>query len=144
MLRGSWTEESAQKAVSSWLRLSTSKDDSIDIVGAQDDSMAIGARKAFQEDKSPRGKSRWEHLLFTAATACPKPAKPGTQQDLESYRRRSRQHWPCHGNAGEGQGQRSEFLPKLLSLRSVRTRPSRRWRVLGKSKHRHAGNRRAA
>jgi ABC-type sugar transport system substrate-binding protein len=72
MLRGSWTEESAQKAVSSWLRLSTSKDDSIDIVGAQDDSMAMGARKAFQDDRSPQGKSRWEHLLFTGCDGLPK------------------------------------------------------------------------
>jgi ribose transport system substrate-binding protein len=72
MLRGNWTEESAQKAVSSWLRLSTSKDDSIDIVGAQDDSMAMGARKAFQDDKSPQGKSRWEHLLFTGCDGLPK------------------------------------------------------------------------
>ena len=72
MLRGNWTEESAQKAVSSWLRLSTSKDDTIDIVGAQDDSMAIGARKAFQDDKSPAGKSRWQHLLFTGCDGLPK------------------------------------------------------------------------
>ena len=72
MLRGNWTEESAQKAVSSWLRLSTSKDDSIDIVGAQDDSMAIGARKAFQEGKSQEGKSRWDHLLFTGCDGLPK------------------------------------------------------------------------
>jgi ribose transport system substrate-binding protein len=72
MLRGNWTEESAQKAVSSWLRLSTSKDDSIDVVGAQDDSMAIGARKAFEEDKSPRGKTRWERLLFTGCDGLPK------------------------------------------------------------------------
>jgi len=72
MLRGSWTEESAQKAVSSWLRLSTSKDDSIDVVGAQDDSMAIGARKAFQEDKSRQDTSRWQHLLFTGCDGLPK------------------------------------------------------------------------
>jgi len=77
MLRGSWTEESAQKAVSSWLRLSTSKDDSIDIVGAQDDSMAIGARKAFQEDSRPEASHAGSTCSSQAATACPKPAKPG-------------------------------------------------------------------
>jgi len=75
MLRGNWTEESAQKAVSSWLRLSTSKDDRIDVVGAQDDSMAIGARNAFQEDKSPgqtKDNSRWQHLLFTGCDGLPR------------------------------------------------------------------------
>lgn len=75
MLRGNWTEESAQKAVASWLRLTTSKDDQIDVVGAQDDSMAIGARKAFQEDKSPNAgndRSRWQSLLFTGCDGLPK------------------------------------------------------------------------
>jgi ribose transport system substrate-binding protein len=72
MLRGNWTEESSQKAVSSWLRLSTSQDDSIDIVGAQDDSMAIGARKAFQDDKSHHSRSHWDRLLFTGCDGLPK------------------------------------------------------------------------
>ena len=74
MLRGNWTEESSQKAVSSWLKLSTSKDDRIDIVGAQDDSMAIGARKSFQEqDKSsPAQRDRWLNLLFTGCDGLPK------------------------------------------------------------------------
>jgi ribose transport system substrate-binding protein len=71
-LRGNWTEESAHKAVTSWLRLSTSKDETIHIVGAQDDSMAIGARKAFQEDRSQQGKSRLEQLLFTGCDGLPK------------------------------------------------------------------------
>ena len=74
MLRGNWTEESSQKAVSSWLKLSTSKDDRIDIVGAQDDSMAIGARKSFQEqDKSsPAQRDRWQNLLFTGCDGLPR------------------------------------------------------------------------
>src|ERR1700692_582537 len=48
-LKGQWTEESAQKAVRSWLKLTTSQKTNVDLVAAQDDSMAIGARKAFQE-----------------------------------------------------------------------------------------------
>jgi ribose transport system substrate-binding protein len=48
MLRG-WTEESAQRAVRSWLKLTTSQKANVDLIAAQDDSMAIGARKAFQE-----------------------------------------------------------------------------------------------
>lgn len=72
MLRGNWTEESAQKAVSSWLRLSTSKDDRIDVVGAQDDSMAMGARKVFQELITPAERERWRNLLFTGCDGLPK------------------------------------------------------------------------
>src|SRR5215469_800384 len=48
-MRANWTETSAHKVVSSWLRLSTSQQMHIDAIAAQDDSMALGARKAFQE-----------------------------------------------------------------------------------------------
>jgi len=48
-MRASWTEASAYRVISSWLRLSTSRQAPIDLVAAQDDSMAMGARKAFQE-----------------------------------------------------------------------------------------------
>jgi ribose transport system substrate-binding protein len=44
ILKGQWTEESAQRAVRSWLKLTTSHKASIDLLAAQDDSMAIGAR----------------------------------------------------------------------------------------------------
>jgi len=36
-LRGQWTEESAWKAVRSWLQLTTSRRAALDVVGAQDD-----------------------------------------------------------------------------------------------------------
>jgi ABC-type sugar transport system substrate-binding protein len=49
VIKANWTEASAYKAVSSWLKLSTSLQTPIDIVAAQDDSMALGAKKAFQE-----------------------------------------------------------------------------------------------
>src|SRR5881628_2711180 len=49
LLKAQWTEESSLRAVRSWLKLTTSQKSTIDLVGAQDDSMAMGARKAFQE-----------------------------------------------------------------------------------------------
>src|SRR5215475_9404669 len=49
ILRGKWTEESAKRVICSWLNLATSQKSVIDLVGAQDDSMAMGARRAFQE-----------------------------------------------------------------------------------------------
>src|SRR5208282_3495453 len=39
LLKGQWTEESSQRAVRSWLKLTTSQKSSIDLVAAQDDSM---------------------------------------------------------------------------------------------------------
>src|SRR5258708_4754582 len=49
LMKGNWTEASAYKVVSSWLKLSTSQQTSIDVIAAQNDAMALGARKAFQE-----------------------------------------------------------------------------------------------
>jgi ribose transport system substrate-binding protein len=70
-MRGNWTEESAYRAVSSWLRLRTSQESHIDLVGAQDDSMAMGARKAFNE--LPLGeRERWMKLPFTGCDGMPK------------------------------------------------------------------------
>jgi ribose transport system substrate-binding protein len=44
MMNGRWTEQSAYDAVSSWLRLSTSRDAALHVVAAQNDFMAMGAR----------------------------------------------------------------------------------------------------
>jgi len=49
LMKGNWTEASAYKAVSAWLKLSTSQQTPIDVIAAQNDAMALGARKAFQE-----------------------------------------------------------------------------------------------
>ena len=70
-MRANWTEESAYKAVSSWLRLRTSQESHIDLVGAQDDSMAMGARKAFSE--IPEGeRARWLKIPITGCDGMPK------------------------------------------------------------------------
>src|SRR6266852_4981104 len=64
-LRGRWTEESAQKAVESWLRLNTSNKTQIDVVGAQNDLMAMGARKAFEGVSNIADREKWLRLPFT-------------------------------------------------------------------------------
>ena len=72
LLRAQWTEESAQRAVRSWLKLSTSQRAAIDLIGAQDDSMAIGARKAFEELTNESERERWLKLPFTGCDGLPK------------------------------------------------------------------------
>src|ERR1700721_3912273 len=47
-LKGKWTEESGEQAVANWLKLATSQNKTVDLVGAQDDAMAMGARRAFE------------------------------------------------------------------------------------------------
>lgn len=46
-----WTEDGGYHAVSSWLRLTTSHSEPIAAVAAQNDFIAIGARRAFEEAK---------------------------------------------------------------------------------------------
>jgi ribose transport system substrate-binding protein len=78
-MRGNWTEESSYRTVSSWLRLRTSQDMRIDLVGAQDDSMAMGARKAFAEIS---GADRWLKLPFTGCDGMPKTGQSWVRSGL--------------------------------------------------------------
>lgn len=70
-MRANWTEDSAYRAVSSWLRLRTSMEAHIDLVGAQDDSMAMGARKAFG-DIGGADRERWMKIPITGCDGMPK------------------------------------------------------------------------
>lgn len=71
LLRGQWTEESSQKSVRSWLKLTTSHKAAIDLVAAQDDSMAIGARNAFEELPDETDRERWLKLPFLGCDGLP-------------------------------------------------------------------------
>lgn len=81
-LKGQWTEESAQKSVRSWLKLTTSQKAVIDLIGAQDDSMAIGARKAFQEVTNETDRERWLKLPFTGCDGLPKTGQAWVRSGL--------------------------------------------------------------
>jgi ribose transport system substrate-binding protein len=70
-MRANWTEESAYRTVSSWLRLRTSQESRIDLVGAQDDSMAMGARKAFAEIAEGE-RARWMKIPVTGCDGMPR------------------------------------------------------------------------
>jgi ribose transport system substrate-binding protein len=70
-MRANWTEQSAYRAVTSWLRLRTSQETHIDLVAAQDDSMAVGARKAFGEVPGNE-RERWLRIPFTGCDGLPK------------------------------------------------------------------------
>jgi len=72
MLKAQWTQESAQRAVRSWLKLTTSQRAAIDLVSAQDDSMAMGARDAFKELTNEDERERWLKLPFTGCDGLPK------------------------------------------------------------------------
>jgi len=82
LLRAQWTEESSQRAVRSWLKLSTSQRAAIDLIGAQDDSMALGARKAFEELTNESDRERWLRLPFTGCDGLPKTGQAWVRSGL--------------------------------------------------------------
>lgn len=82
ILKGQWTEKSAQRAVRSWLKLTTSQKSSIDLVAAQDDSMAIGARKAFQELPAEIDRERWLKIPYLGCDGLPKTGQTWVRSGL--------------------------------------------------------------
>ena len=52
-MTGNWTEASAYNAIASWLKLPTSQEANLDGIVAQNDAMAMGVRKAFQQIAAP-------------------------------------------------------------------------------------------
>ena len=72
-MKGNWTEASAFKAITAWLRLSTSQQAQIDLIAAQNDAMAAGAKKAFQQfSYEGQGRDRWVSLPFLGVDGVPK------------------------------------------------------------------------
>lgn len=63
-MRAHWTEESSYNIVSRWLKLPTSRETPIQAVAAQDDSMAMGARRACEELWDNSERARWLKLPF--------------------------------------------------------------------------------
>lgn len=81
VLKAHWTEASAYKAVSSWLKLSTSRETSFAAVCAQDDSMAMGARKAFEECLSEQ-REQWQKMPFLGCDGLPKTGQDWVRRNL--------------------------------------------------------------
>jgi ribose transport system substrate-binding protein len=81
VLKAHWTESSAFTAVTSWLRLSTSRAEAFAAVCAQDDSMALGARKALEECTHKLRES-WLKIPFLGIDGMPKTGQVWVQRGL--------------------------------------------------------------
>jgi ribose transport system substrate-binding protein len=82
LMKANWTEASAYKAVSAWLKLSTSQQALIDVIAAHDDSMAIGAKKAFQDLADLNLRSRWLKVPFLGIDGVRKTGQAWVSQGL--------------------------------------------------------------
>src|SRR3954470_23700424 len=79
-MKANWTEASAYKTVTSWLKLSTSQPSSMSLIAAQDDSMALGARKAFQEIPQSMAREQWLAMPFLGIDGMPKTGQAYVRQ----------------------------------------------------------------
>ena len=82
VLKAQWTQETSQRSVRSWLKLTSSQRVPIDLVSAQDDSMAIGAREAFKELTNEDERERWLNLPFTGCDGLPKTGQAWVRSGL--------------------------------------------------------------
>lgn len=80
-LKAHWSESSSHKAVTSWLRLSTSRGTEIVAVCAQDDSMAMGARKAFEE-RADELRMCWLEVPFLGCDGMPKTGQEWVRRGI--------------------------------------------------------------
>ena len=69
-IRSQCDKQDAATAVPSWLRLSTSQQAKYDLVAAQRDSMAIGAREALTSETLSSQREHWLSVPFLGCDGC--------------------------------------------------------------------------
>jgi ribose transport system substrate-binding protein len=79
-LKGDWTQNSGYHAVRSWLSLSTSRQLNVNMIACQNDDMAIGARRAFEELVDLRERDAWLRLPITGCDGVPRSGQQWVRQ----------------------------------------------------------------
>jgi ribose transport system substrate-binding protein len=79
-LRGDWTQRSGHHAIQSWLSLSTSRDLHVGVIVSQNDDMAMGAHRAFEELADLRARDSWLRLPITGCDGVPKAGQTWVRQ----------------------------------------------------------------
>ena len=82
VLKGDWTERSGHHAIKSWLSLSTSRKLDIRLVGCQNDAMAMGARRAFEELPGAQEREHWLKVPFTGCDGVTKTGQEWVRRGL--------------------------------------------------------------
>ena len=81
-LPGKLTEPSGYDAVVNWLTLSTARTSPVKLVAAHNDSMAMGARRAFSERMTGAEREHWSTLPYLGCDACPGSGQKWVRQGL--------------------------------------------------------------
>src|SRR5215467_4698688 len=81
-LRGNWTEEGAARSVTSWLKLTSANKIRVDLVAAQNDLMALAARKVLQGAGDVGDRDRWMMVPFAGVDGLPKTGQAWVRDKL--------------------------------------------------------------
>jgi ribose transport system substrate-binding protein len=81
-LTGDWSQQSGYKAVAGWLELRTSRTTPIHMIAAQCDDLAMGARKAFEDNTVGAEKERWTSLPFIGVDGCPEAGQEWVRRGM--------------------------------------------------------------
>lgn len=79
-LRGDWTQRSGYQAIKSWLSLSTSRQLRVGMIACQNDDMAVGARRAFEEIGDLKERDAWLRQPITGCDGVPKAGQAWVRQ----------------------------------------------------------------
>lgn len=79
---GNWTESAGYQAISSWLRLSTSHQERIDAIQGQNDFLALGARRAIQQQTTGEERESKSRLPFLGVDGVPRTGQAWVRQRL--------------------------------------------------------------
>jgi len=79
-LKGDWTQHSGYHAVQSWLALSTSRELNIGLIAGQNDDMAMGARRAFEDIHDTEDRDAWLRLPILGCDGVPKAGQSLVRQ----------------------------------------------------------------
>jgi ABC-type sugar transport system substrate-binding protein len=75
VIEAQWTAESAERAVKSWWRLATARSLRIDLVGAQNDAMAVGVTQAVRAHPDEALRAAWMALPYAGVDGLPEGGK---------------------------------------------------------------------
>lgn len=75
-----WTEDGGCHAVSSWLRLSTARNEPFDVVQAQNDFLALGARRAIEQETTGQERENRTGSPFLGVDGLPRTGQAWVRQ----------------------------------------------------------------
>jgi len=70
-LTGDLSQQSGYQAITRWLQLRTSHETPVTLIAGQNDDMALGARRAFEDQTSGAQREQWTSLPYIGVDCCP-------------------------------------------------------------------------